>query len=372
MRCKSYLSAVILLISFNQAIAQGAKWEKDVPGKLIKAPPSNIPAFKADALFEIINRIPLIKQPKGFNVEEGFRISTKKKIYTGIAFIQFWRYISYDNGPIKLMSRMDVPPTIVFAINNPKELMNEQSILFEQERLELQLQIPVMFTDTFPITYKNINGAGVGTAITTLYDSRKRLYILNPKHTAFFKPITREQYIRFFIGKLGLDIKKDAKQVEENKANFAEIAGNPAMSNSLPELQKIQNGLIKWVNFLKSKKQYYEKKLVELSLKEKNAPAYYAMYSDLATIMDRNGKYVENISGHIPYESAEITDTLYRTPIHTFINNPFDEKLPKSAFQLIVIKDPYWEEAKNEIKDVLDKEFYPNLSFKDMAELMYK
>lgn len=89
------------------------------------------------------------------------------------------------------------------------------------------------------------------------------------------------------------------------------------MSNSLPELQKMQNGLIKWVDFLKNKKQYYEKKLTELSLKEKNAPAYTAVYSDVATIMYKNGKYVENISGRIPYEPATITDTFLRKSIHT-------------------------------------------------------
>lgn len=370
MKSKIILLAAVFLMATIQGVSQGAKWEKDIPGKLNKAQPSKIPAFKTDALFEIINRIPLVTQPKGFQVEEGFRISTKEKVYTGIAFIQFWRYISYDNGPAKLMSRMDVPPTIVFSINNPHELMNEQSILFSEETA--QLNLPKMFTDTFAIYYPLKNGCNVGYAVNTTYASNKRLFIINPRMTPFFKSITLEQYIRCVIAKLGTEIKKDEKGIEENKATMLYMEKTPALQASIPEIKKAHNSVIKWVDFEKSKKLFYEKKLIELSREEKNAPAFTAVFDDIATIMDRNGKYVENISGRLPYEPAAITDTFVRRPIHTFINDPFDAKLPKSAFQLIVINDPYWEELKYEIKDVLDKEFYPNLSFKAIADLMYK
>lgn len=151
---------------------------------------------------------------------------------------------------------MDVPPTIVFSINNPKELINEQSELFWEETT--QLNLPKMFTDTFAIYYKLKNGCNVGYAVNTEFASNKRLFIINPRMTPFFKPITLEQYIRCVIAKLDMEIKKDAKGIEENKANFKEIANNPAMSSSLPELQKIQNSFIKWVDFQKNKKLYYE------------------------------------------------------------------------------------------------------------------
>ncbi len=54
------------------------------------------------------------------------------------------------------------------------------------------------------------------------------------------------------------------------------------------------------------------------------------------------------------------------------VKNPFDAKLPKAAFQLIVIKDPFSEGDKNKIKELLEGQFYPLLSFKEIAALMYK
>lgn len=368
MKSKRLLLFAIFLIVVNQAKSQGADWEKDMPGRLIKAPSCKIPGFKIDALFGIINRIPVITQPKGYDVQQLFYASTKGKVYNAHLVIRFPLYYSFGKGPVKIETAH--PPIVGLYINDPKQLMNEQSILFPQEAMNLNL--PVMFTDTFSITYKNINGENVGSGTNTQFDSRLRFYVLNPRHTRFFKSITQEQYIRFWIGKLSLDIDKDTKQVEEGKSNLAEISGNPTLRTSIPEIQKNLNAFIKWVDFLKGKKKYYEKKLANLSPEEKKLPAYYAMQADGAAMMDKNGNYKENISGHIPYEPAEGTDALFRTPIYTFINEPFDSKLPKAAFQLIVIVDPYREGEKDEIKEVLDKQFYPLLSFKEIAELMYK
>jgi hypothetical protein len=89
-------------------------------------------------------------------------------------------------------------------------------------------------------------------------------------------------------------------------------------------------------------------------------------------MIDKNGKYVESISGLLPYGPAAETDTLLRTPVYTFINDPLDSKLPKIAFQLIFVVDPFREDEKHGMKDLLDKHFYPLLSFKELAALMYK
>ncbi len=198
------------------------------------------------------------------------------------------------------------------------------------------------------------------------------MHVLNPRHTRFFKPVTKDQYLRFWIGKLTIDINKDSQQLEESKSNFKLMADNTALKSTLPEIEKSINAFIKWISYLKGKKLQFQKRLDGLSTEEKKAPAYYAMYADAPAMIDKNGKYVEDISGHLPYEPAEDNDTLYRTPIYNFVKNPFDAKLPKAAFQLIVIKDPFSQREKNRIEELLDTEFYPLLSFKDIEALMYK
>lgn len=369
MKSKFILSSVILLMTITEAIAQGAKWEKDVPGKLIKAPPTKIPAFKTDALFEIINSIPQIANPKGFNVLEASAItSTKDKVISGWLSLRLYTYYSYEDGVVKLSNAH--PPAINFEINNPTSLMNEQSIVLSEETTQLNLL--KMFTDTFAIYYQLNNGYNLGHAVNTEYAGNKRLFVINPRMTPFFKPVTLEQYIRCVIVKLSTDIKKDEIGIEENKVSISEMERMPSLQASITEIKKAQNSFIKWVNFQKSKKLYYETKLTQLSQEQKNAPVYTAVYDDIASTMDRNGKHVENISGRLPYEPASIADTFLRKPVYTFINDPFDAKFPKSAFQLIVIRDGFRKDQKDEIIDFLDKEFYPNLSFKNIIALMYK
>jgi hypothetical protein len=229
-----------------------------------------------------------------------------------------------------------------------------------------------MFTDTFPISYKDINGEMVGHCINTTYISNRPQYIINPRRTGYFRSITNEQYIKFWIGKLELDIVKDQKALEESKANFKEAASNPLLKEAIPELEKQLKGFAKWIDYLKGRKQYFERKLVDLPAEEKKAPAHHALYKNIATIVDKNGKYIEKISGRMAYEPAEAGDTLHKTPIFTFINDPFDLKLPKTAFQLLVIADPYRGGEQGELKELLEKHFYPVLSFKEIAALMYR
>ena len=117
----------------------------------------------------------------------------------------------------------------------------------------VKLNVATMFTDTFAITYKNINGAEVSSGIHTEFNSNRRLYILNANHARFFKPILQG----LWIANLGLDIDKDKKQLEESKSNLTEMAGKPALKETIPEIEKQLSAFIKWINFLKSKNQLF-------------------------------------------------------------------------------------------------------------------
>jgi len=368
MKIINLLFTFYALLIIQHTFSQGVIYEKDIPGRLIKAPACKIPGSKIDALFGIINRLQVIKQPIGYDVQQMYSSSAKGKVNTAHLVLRLPPYYRINNGPLKLETAH--PPVIGLFINDSKKLMNPQSILFPQETMDLKL--PVMFTDTFSLTYENMNGQNVGYGLNTEYNSLHRVYVLNPRHTRLFKPVTKEQYILFWIGKLGLDIQKDSKQLEESKLSMGEIAGNPTLKASMPEIEKNMNAFVKWLNYLKDRKQYFIKKLAGLSTEEKKEPAFYAMYADGPALIDKNGKHVENISGHLPYEPAEDTDTLYRTPLYTYVIDPFNSTIPITAFQLIVIQDPFSENVKNRLKTILDEKFYPLLSFKEIADLMYK
>jgi len=169
-----------------------------------------------------------------------------------------------------------------------------------------------------------------------------------------------------------LDIEKDSRQIQENNSTLKEIAANPALKSSLSELQKTSNALIRWVEFSKKKKIYYERKLATLSKEERKAPAYYVLPKNVAKTMDTQGNYIENISGDIPYEPEDGQEALAKVPLFTFIKDPFHLKLPNTAFQLIVIEHAFRQNEKDPVKDVLDESFFPLLPFKEMAALMYK
>lgn len=348
------------------ARSQGSDWHKDVEGKLFPVTGKSVQGLKADEIFKIINRIPAISDPKGFNVKEWFETSMDGKTYSARLYVNFYQYYSFDKGPVQLQTSH--PYSISIYVNEPKQLMNEQSILFGQEAI--QLKSPVMFSDTFGLDYKNTNGYNVGHGINTEFESNIPIYVLNPGGLSFFRPITQEEYLRFFIGKLGLDIEKDQKQMDANKSD---LANNPLMKSSLPEFEIGQSLLKKWIEFLKQKKQYYEKKLSAFTPAEKKAPASCALHLQSAQLIDENGNYVEHLSGHIPYEPAEEgTDAFKVIPLYTFKKDPFDTKFPKTSFQIIVIKEGFRVDEVNEIKSFLSEQFYPLLSYKDLAVLMFK
>ena len=245
------LTIIILsLLTYTHVHSQRADWERNEQGKLFPVTGINVPGMKIQEIFKIINRIPALAQPIGFNVKQWYETNTKTKNYTARLHVNFYHYYSFDKGPVQLQSSHPIGMSIY--INETKVLMNEQSIILRDET-EL-LKMPVMFSDTFNLVYKMTNGYNVGHGIDTEFDSNIPIYVLNPMGLSFFRPITQEEYLKFFIGKLGLDIEKDKKQLEENITSMAAMANNPLMKTMVPELEVGQNNLKKWIEFLKEKK----------------------------------------------------------------------------------------------------------------------
>jgi hypothetical protein len=362
-----------LILGF-QSNAQDFTWAKEVTGKLFAPSPNSpnqqsVPDLKIKEAFNIINQIPAIANPRGYNIQEWFKNPEAKPIYSTTLLINFYYYYRYLNGPVQLLDAH--PPTISIAINDLEQLMNSQST--ELKEVTEALHLPVMFRDTFPITHKTINDCPAGEGIYKTYGRSIKFWVLNPKGLRFFRPVTREEYWKAYIEYLKREIETGTKGLVEGKEALEQMKNNELLKKGVADFEDIQNAMAKWIAFEKSKKEYYEKKLASLAPEEKKAPAIYGIYKDPANIKDRNGNYVEKIAGHLTYEPWEDSkDTILTVPLFTFQEKAFDPKLPKTAFQLIVISSSYDEDGKGHLKELFDKEVFPKLQLKQLAALMYR
>jgi len=359
----------LFLLSAMPSNGQDFTWAKEVGGRLSTSKEPAVPGFKIKEVFNVINQIPVIANPKGYNVQEWFEKPESGPVYSTTLLINFYYYYRYQNGEVQYHNSH--PPTISISINDPEDLMNSQSTVFNEETGALHS--PVMFTDTFPISYKSINGYPAGEGVFTTFGRSLRIWVLNPRGRRFFRPITKEEYLKVYIEYLRKEVETGTKGLVEGRDALKEMENNELLKNSLSDFRNIQNAMTKWVDFEKSKKEYYEKKLAALTPEQKRAPAVYAIYKDVANIKDRQGNYVDRISRHLPYEPLEETkDTIVTKALFTFNEKAFDTQLPKTAIQLMVIRDAYDEGDKHFLKEFLDREFFPNIPLKQLAALMYR
>lgn len=364
---KALIYFLVLFISENAKTQ--ITWEKDKPGYFNPAPPLKINGFRAPAIFDIVNRIPFITHPRGMDVYEGISGELdqfEEHVYTGKLNIAMPKYYRYNNGPVEKEGEYC---WLKISINNRSEIMDMHSFLFVDETEKLNL--PRMFTDTFPVRYESINGYPVGQTANTTFGN-VRLFILNPAHRPAFKQLTREEYLRFWIGKLGLDIAEHQKGLDEGKESMRAIKANSSLNIDMTEMEKINHGMERWVEFLKNKKKYYEKMLAGLTTAEKKSPAFYSMPKEVAVMQDRDGNYPDKISGHLPYEPAEEGPSFKTAPVLKYNPDFYDPKLPKTAMQLMVIIDCFPDDSKEDLKVFLDDNFYPFIAYKELAGLMNK
>jgi len=361
---KRHLFAITLLfIGFTSIYAQrDYKWEREHPGVREKPRGSVVPGFASNRVFDVFNQIPVINQPKGFDVRQSTSIRLSGNVYKGHLIVGLPRYYRWGQGP--LLKEGEYYMTHIY-INDREELRNVYSHLFSEETDKLKM--PPIYTDTFAISYQMINGTMVGKARSRVNEN---MYILNPRMRACFIPVTKEQFVKLWIGKLGLDIAKEKKKIQEFTGQLNDLKDYPEPLANLKQTIKMSEI---WMDFLQEKKRVYEQKLASLTEAEKKAHAYAATPKEMAVLMVK-GKYVDKVTGDMADEMADLIDGKNKTPLFHFNPDFFDSKLPKTAFQLIVIRDGFrqaWNE-KSELMPVIEKEFFPNIDFKALAALMYK
>ncbi len=340
-----------------------------IPGKLYhdSRPEANRPGIRG--IFQTMEKLSFINAPKGMHIQENY-ISYNKQGDNGKLLFSMNQFYKDGSGNIK--ANTDEPPAISVVLNKPDELMDANSIFYNGE--DFGKALPIMFTDTFEINYVEMNGFLVGQTLDTRFKNKK--FVLNPKQTALFRFVTQEEYLKYFIATLKKQIAEDSVHQTKMKAELAPLRNNPSFKTTLADIESINEAMLKYFGFMKKKKQFYEKKLAMLSPAEKNAPAYRLGHKDLALPM-KNGKPVEEISGHLEYEPTDDNeDLLFKIPVFTFSENFSSTRLPKGAIQLIVIKSPFIEgdvgSMNNPLKKLVEKEVIPLISYRELAGMMYQ
>jgi hypothetical protein len=316
-------------------------------------------------IFNIINRLPFLSQPKGFDVIETTELDQNGRI-SGKLNISMYKYFRTVDGPPK---REPVYHDVDFVINKPEAMRDPDKILFREET-EL-LGLPEMFTDTLPVIYKEVNGFTIGEAANTQFNSNSLLFVFRPRK-ACFVPVTQQQYLQFWIGKLEIDIEKEKHQLKEAREGLDVLKGQPEMKAALQEMNKMIEAAAKWIVYLTEKKISLDRVLNQLTAIQRERPAVYAIPENIAVMQDRNGKYVETISGGWPYQPDDGSKALSKGNLFTYNPHFFDPKLPPTAIQLLVIDDGTPVDASNDYKTRLTEEFYGRISYKEIELLMYQ
>lgn len=372
MKSRYTLAFILPLLLTLQLTAQDFTWDKETAGHFWPAKKTSAPGYNINAIFDLVNGLPVIARPKGYDVQEWFAISTEESPPAAHLYINFYYYYKYQNGPTQ---RLDAhPPTLSISINDPKALMDDQHYLFREETSALHL--PVLFTDrdTFPVSEQIINGYRLMQGINTKFNRPTRFVVLSPKSIRLFRPVTKEEYLKAFIENLRRDIADRSKGFADSLATLEQLYKMSAVDkNAIDDMRKMFSAAGRFVTYEKSKMEYYQKKLASMAVEEKRAPAYYAMYKTAPLFKDRDGNYVEKMSGEFMYAPLEDTkDTLVTRPLFTFNEKAFDPKLAKNAIQLIVISEALQVDDDRELKRFFDSELYPFLPLKELAALMYK
>jgi hypothetical protein len=359
---KSLLIAILLLTVYTKANAQKVyKWEKEHPGVLIK-PKTKPPAgYNTDGIFTVFNKIPMLHTPKGYDVRQGVSVRLSGKVYKGMLMIGLPMYYSWDNGPVQRQGEYYQSHIYI----NDRELLRDEYSHVLSEVTD-KLQLPTIYTDTFPIHYKTINGYEVGMALDRV---NKQLYILNPKRRACFLPVTKEQFVKIWLKKLDMDIEKEKTYQVELKEDVSRMKDNAEVLKNLEEgmvLSKLQ------LDFLLEKKKSYEHKLASFSEAEKKAQAFAASPKKMA-VLQVKGKTVDKVTGDMSFELADGIEARETHPLFIFNPDFFDPQLPKTAFQLMIIRDGFrqnWKES--QLMPLVEESLFPLIDFKQLASLMNK
>lgn len=364
-----FSACIFILVACVSTQAQ-MKWLDDQPGKIDKKYLQTIKGFNTAGITTMVNKIPVIQQPVGYDVVESeVAFNDRSGPIHGRVGIGISRLYLFKGK----QDRQGEYPQVGFLLNRLSELMRESYFLSEDTR---KANLPAMYSDTMEFRSETRNGQQVWVS-TNQPDYEYQIIMINPKGKPCFIPATKEQLVKLWISKLSIEIDKYRKLIEDNKSYLADQKGKTGNEQVIKNLEE---GIISynlWLDYILQKKKAYEDKLASLSAAERNQPAEVGMPVNLAATV-KKGKQVEKVTGDMRDELIDMMPGSVTKKHGVYIYNPdfFDPKLPRTAIQLILIKDTFKIgerfDSDQKVKKLLKEKFFPELDYKALAGMMYK
>lgn len=367
--------AVIILFTLSSfpAQAQGIIYLDDQPGKMDFKRNQAIKGFNTAGITQVVSRIPMINQPVGYDVvlhgaafDEGGKRPVHGQVRIGIPRLYKWQGKLTRQGEYRQVGML---------LNELHHLTGESYFLSADTR---KAGLPELFSDTVAFRREIRAGQEVWVAANQP-DHAYALLMINPRNTPCFIPATKEQLARLWISKLSLEIEKYQRLMAENKTYLAAEKGKPGKEQLVKNLEDGIKTFNLWLEYYSEKKAIYQRKLASLSAAEKKEPAEAGTPVQLAVTVN-SGVPVEKVTGDMDDEWVEAMSGGVKKTRRIYLYNPdfFDPKLPRTAIQLMLIRDAFKIGARynsnndEKIRVLLNQKFYPELDYKALAGLMYK
>jgi hypothetical protein len=370
---KFYLMIVPLFlfrVSFGQVV-----YADDKPGIFNPAKVPIVAGFPSYQLAQVLNRIPIITHPIGYDVKEGsvVKLDPKNNVYAGSLTVGFPRYLSINGKPLELQGEY-YQAKFVINIFNPFARSPILTDIMDKIRWPQEF-----FTDTVPITWQLKDGVLVGkAAIGNKFTSSGFAYVINPKQTPFFVPVTKDEYMAFFIERLKIDLDKYKDLLKSTQENITSAQNDPNMKEDFRKslIADDERNIViwkMWIIYYQDRIKYYTSKKASLTPARQKEQAYAVLPKSFATYKDKKGITLSTITGYLDYEPAsDEIDALSTLPLYHINPNFFDHKLPKTSAQLLVFYDIEGGPEHNYLNDKVREHLMPEIDWKAMRDLMYK
>ena len=315
--------------------------------------------FPGKEIIETFHRIPFIKAADGFEVQERFLVMANPVPGAKKGNVWFNFEEKFSGSPLYQVT----------IVTNDFSFLARKSLMDAETR---HFQFPDLFTDTVLLSYFNRDGMIIGQGADP-HRTTDSFYLLNPKGRAFFKPVTREEYIRFLVALL-------QDRLNEKNKHFTQFRGGKLPDGIDPNNTKAVSLVVRnvradsvWINYYEKRISEYNVMLAAMSNLEKQERAFAIIPKTPAIENDKQGHLKEEIQGGFQYELlVNKQDAANIIPLYEYNPTFFDPRLSPPSVQLMVFRGMNPSDKTKEFGQKMKQEFWPSLDFRAFARLMYR
>lgn len=274
------------------------------------------PIYKNTAkICSIVTDVPVLKPPRGFNINPDALETGLGPAYTihlpGL-IVKFCNYPLYtDKQTHEVKQSESWGSSMQLYLNDPKMLFNYANNIEEDCD---SVGIPVFHFK--PEMHIDKNGFQVLDGIKTVQEIR----VIKKKGVPLYTPLTQKEFLEFEIKREQMQLNQMKLQLVQTRKQSQE---NPQNQELKDDVGYVEDNITNTIKGIRN----YEKTLNSMSAEQLQAPAYTSVY------------YTPPV-GHYYFDLVSPT---YKgaTELVRLNKDYFDESLPKSSIQLILVATNY-------------------------------